>query len=141
MSLHLNAGRGRAGKLLGIVLLAGLGLLGIANRCPTQSDGVTPFPPAYYVIPNGNNVLMFVNPTDSNVLVRLRSFPWGRNILVPAHGWWAISAPNANYEVFFRFGNDPANVYQGDSITLWNTRARITLSQSPNGNYGLRPLR
>ena len=92
------------------------------------------------IIPVGGNVIQVVNPNLCAVRVGVRAGGWGRDFVVPANGWWLVTVPNGNYDIYFKYANEPTVLYQGDSFPLFNGRVQITLTETTNGNYGLRQV-
>ena len=44
------------------------------------------------------------------------------------------------YQVYFRFGDEPGALYQGDPILVDNNDATLTIAEQQGGNYAVRKV-
>jgi len=97
------------------------------------------WPPAFGDL-NGNLELRVQNPNEFNVRVGLRSAGKGKDFVVPAYGTQSVQVPGGYYVTYFQYSSEPGGIYQGDSFTLQNNGAQITITRVVNGNYGIRKV-
>ena len=81
------------------------------------------------------------NPNDFKVRVGLRSEGKGKDFIVSPNGTESVNVPDGQYEVYFNYSSDPDGLYQGDSFTLKDNGAEITITKVVNGNYGIRKVK
>lgn len=91
-------------------------------------------------IRSGRNRLTLVNNGSCGVRVGLRT-PGGRgrDVLVPANGNRTTELADGTYDLFLRYDNEPASVYQGDPVYVMNSVSTLTLGAS-YGNYRVKRL-
>jgi hypothetical protein len=85
----------------------------------------------------GSHEVRVKNPNDFKVRVGLRSDGKGRDFIVAGNGTESVQVPNGHYDIYFNYSTDPDGLYQGDSFTLENHGAEITITKVVNGNYGI----
>jgi hypothetical protein len=50
----------------------------------------------------------------------------------------AVNLPNGEYQVYFRFSDEPDALYRGDDFSLFDASAELRLGGAVEGNYAVR---
>ena len=90
-----------------------------------------------------HNTLRVINPYESSVRVGLRlEGGYGRDFIVPARLSREIDLPNGVFHVYFRFDDEPDNVYLGDDLRLFGFGSNVSLRlrSAVEGNYSIRQV-
>lgn len=85
----------------------------------------------------GPNPLRIRNPNGYTVKIALRCGTRGLDFSVAALDSTTVHVRDSRYDIYFQYSDDPAALYQGDSLTLSGHGAEIQPLQVVDGNFGI----